>query len=80
MDRRAQRIPLQHLTGSAAFGPLELSVGPGVFVPRPETEWLLEWAVSELPGVCAPVVVDLCSGSGALAIGIAALVPTARVF
>ena len=80
VDRRARRIPLQHLTGSAAFGPLELSVGPGVFVPRPETEWLLEWAASTLSGVSAPVVVDLCSGSGALAIGIAVLVPTARVY
>lgn len=80
VDRRAQRIPLQHLTGSAAFGPLQLSVGPGVFVPRPETEWLLEWAVSGLSGAPAPVVVDLCSGSGALAIGVAALVPAARVF
>ena len=80
VDRRAQRVPLQHLTGSAAFGPLELSVGRGVFVPRPETEWLLEWAVSALAGVPEPVVVDLCSGSGALAIGVAALVPAARVY
>lgn len=77
---RARRIPLQHLTGTAAFGPLDLSVGPGVFVPRPETEWLLEWAVSRLSQIAEPVVVDLCSGSGALAIGIAALVPAARVY
>ncbi|MDL9937036.1 peptide chain release factor N(5)-glutamine methyltransferase [Gordonia sp. ABSL1-1] len=79
---RAQRIPLQHITGRAAFGPLELAVGPGVFIPRPETEWLLEWAVAQansVPTGAAPQVVDLCSGSGALAVGVATLVPDAQV-
>ncbi|GAY18221.1 peptide chain release factor N(5)-glutamine methyltransferase [Mycobacterium sp. shizuoka-1] len=75
---RCTRIPLQHLTGSAAFGPLDLQVGPGVFIPRPETEALLEWAVAQrLPE--AAVIVDLCTGSGALAIALATHWPRARV-
>jgi release factor glutamine methyltransferase len=75
---RAQRIPLQHITGRAAFGPAHLQVGPGVFIPRPETESLLEWALAQdLPQ--HPVIVDLCTGSGALAIALAASLPGARV-
>jgi release factor glutamine methyltransferase len=75
---RCRRIPLQHITGSAAFGPLELLVGPGVFIPRPETEALLEWALAQrLPE--HPVIVDLCTGSGALAIALATVWPRARV-
>lgn len=67
---RSQRIPLQHLTGAAAFGPVMLHVGPGVFVPRPETEAILEWASAQrLPA--RPVIVDLCTGSGALAVALA---------
>jgi release factor glutamine methyltransferase len=75
---RAQRIPLQHITGRAPFGPVVLDVGPGVFVPRPETESLLEWACAQqLPP--APTIVDLCTGSGALAVALAATMPRARV-
>lgn len=75
---RSRRIPLQHLLGTAPFGPLTLEVGPGVFIPRPETEALLEWACArELPD--NPVIVDLCTGSGALALGLAAHWPDARV-
>jgi release factor glutamine methyltransferase len=74
VDRRADREPLQHILGDAAFGPLTLAVGPGVFVPRPETELVLEWAVRACAQAGpAPHVVDLCSGSGALALGVAAL-------
>ena len=71
--RRAGREPLQHIVGSAPFGPLDLAVGPGVFVPRPETEVLADWAVRHLASnrSLRPVVVDLCSGSGALAAYIA---------
>jgi release factor glutamine methyltransferase len=75
---RSRRVPLQHLTGTAAFGPLTLSVGPGVFIPRPETEAMLEWAVAQsLPA--KPVVVDVCTGSGALALALARHRPDARV-
>ncbi|WP_115684819.1 peptide chain release factor N(5)-glutamine methyltransferase [Corynebacterium senegalense] len=77
--RRARREPLQHITGSAQFGPLELRVGPGVFIPRPETEVLAQWAVDILEAVADPLVVDLGTGSGALAIFIAAARPDARV-
>jgi release factor glutamine methyltransferase len=65
--RRAQREPLQHLTGAAAFRYRELAVGPGVFVPRPETEVLVGWILDRLADVESPLVVDLCSGSGAIA-------------
>jgi release factor glutamine methyltransferase len=75
---RSRRVPLQHITGTAAFGPLTLFVGPGVFIPRPETEVMLEWATAQrLPG--APVIVDVCTGSGALAIALAQHWPAARV-
>jgi release factor glutamine methyltransferase len=67
---RSRRVPLQHLTGTAAFGPIALHVGPGVFIPRPETEAMLEWATSQqLPA--RSVIVDLCTGSGALALALA---------
>jgi release factor glutamine methyltransferase len=80
VEQRAQRIPLQHIVGTAAFGPVDLAVGPGVFIPRPETEYLLEWAVGHLGSTPGPhVVTDLCSGSGALAIAIATMVPETRV-
>jgi len=77
--RRAQRIPLQHLIGSVQFGRATLTVGPGVFIPRPETESLVDWAVKAIAAVATPVVVDLCAGSGAIAIAISALRPDARV-
>lgn len=71
--RRANRVPLQHLTGSAAFRYLEVAVGPGVFVPRPETEAVAGWCVDALleDGLAQPLVVDLCTGSGAIALSIA---------
>ncbi|MDT5249822.1 MAG: release factor glutamine methyltransferase [Mycobacterium sp.] len=75
---RASRIPLQHLMTTAPFGPVLLNVGPGVFVPRPETEALLEWALTqELSD--SPMIVDLCTGSGALAVALAHARPQARV-
>ena len=79
LEQRADRVPLQHLTGRAPFRQLELSVGPGVFVPRPETELLVEWALARLSGLDGPLVVDLGSGSGAIALSIAHEHPGARV-
>lgn len=79
--RRAAREPLQHITGRAYFRYLELRVGPGVFTPRPETELLVDWAIDTLRAmdVADPVVVDLGTGSGAIAISIAQEVPRSRV-
>ena len=81
--RRAGREPLQHLLGTAAFRYVELAVGPGVFTPRPETELLAGWAVDQARAVLedgrVPVVVDLCTGSGAIALSVATEVPTAQV-
>ena len=96
---RAARVPLQHLTGRAGFRRLELSVGPGVFLPRFETEFVAGLAISHLialsggltgeavghapspgkPDGSRPVVVDLCTGSGAIALAIKDEVPTAAV-
>jgi release factor glutamine methyltransferase len=81
--RREAREPLQHLIGTAAFRYVELAVGPGVFVPRPETESLAGWGVDRAREVVAagrePVVVDLCTGSGAMALALATEVPEAHV-
>lgn len=81
LTRRASREPLQHLTGVAAFRHVELRVGPGVFVPRPETELLAGWAIGCARRVVGrpPVVVDLCTGSGAIARSVADEVPGAEV-
>jgi len=73
LDERARRVPLQHLTGRAHFRRLTLSVGPGVFVPRPETEVLVGLALAEVDRLCSGDgirVVDLCSGSGAIALAL----------
>ena len=75
---RLRRVPLQHLTGTAAFGPVTVHVGPGVFIPRPETESMLEWALAQ-PVSQRPVVVDLCTGSGALAWALSKHWPDARI-
>jgi release factor glutamine methyltransferase len=75
--RRARRVPLQHLVGSVGFRWIELLVGPGVFVPRPETESVAQWAIDHAPP--SPLVVDLCTGSGTLALSIANEVPGATV-
>ncbi|WP_277209947.1 peptide chain release factor N(5)-glutamine methyltransferase [Isoptericola croceus] len=75
VERRARREPLQHLTGWAAFRHLELAVGPGVFVPRPETEEVAQVAIDAASAIVADrgdaVVVDLCTGSGAIALAVA---------
>lgn len=85
VTRRAERIPLQHLTGTTGFRYVDLEVGAGVFTPRPETELLAGWAIDRArelvleEGGRAPVVVDLCTGSGAIALSVADEVPHAQV-
>jgi release factor glutamine methyltransferase len=69
--RRAERVPLQHLTGRAHFRSVEVEVGPGVFVPRPETEVMTGWAIEALASMTTaqhrPLAVELGTGSGAIA-------------
>lgn len=79
VERRAHRIPLQHIIGHVTIGAATVEVGPGVFIPRPETELVVDWALRALAGVAAPTVVDLCSGSGVIALAIAAARPDAVV-
>jgi release factor glutamine methyltransferase len=80
--RREAREPLQHITGRAFFRFLELQVGPGVFVPRPETESVVGWAIDAVRAmdVAEPLIVDLCTGSGAIALALAQEVPRSRVY
>jgi release factor glutamine methyltransferase len=78
--RRADREPLQHIVGMAPFRRIVVAVGPGVFVPRPETELLVDAVLPSVRAIEHPVVVDLCAGSGALGIAVAGEVPTAHVY
>ncbi|CAN5366981.1 peptide chain release factor N(5)-glutamine methyltransferase [soil metagenome] len=81
IERRAAREPLQHITGTTGFRALELAVGPGVFVPRPETEFVAGLAIDSLRSMAdeSPLAVDLGTGSGAIALSLATEVPHARV-
>ncbi|WP_411699904.1 peptide chain release factor N(5)-glutamine methyltransferase [Conyzicola sp.] len=82
VERRAAREPLQHITGRAPFRQLNLAVGPGVFVPRPETEQVVQFAIDALRATATaqPIGVDLGTGSGAIALAMATEVPHARVY
>ncbi|HEX5522444.1 MAG TPA: peptide chain release factor N(5)-glutamine methyltransferase [Pedococcus sp.] len=81
VELRASRLPLQHLTGRAGFRRLELRVGPGVFVPRPETELVAGLAIEAARAAGeSPVVVDLCTGSGAIALAVKDEVRAADVY
>ena len=82
VEKRSQRFPLQHITGVAYFRQLELKVGPGVFVPRFETESVTQLAVDALRAIPKenPIAVDLATGSGAIALSLAFEVPNARVY
>ena len=82
LERRVAREPLQHITGRAYFRSLELAVGPGVFVPRPETEQVAQFAIDALKAIPgpAPLAVDLGTGSGAIAFSLATEVPHSRVY
>ncbi len=80
VEERLTRVPLQHLTGRAHFRRLTLAVGPGVFVPRPETEVTAGIAIDAASEVGAGVVVvDLCTGSGAIALAVKDELPEATV-
>jgi release factor glutamine methyltransferase len=82
VTRRASREPLQHITGTAPFRHLELAVGPGVFVPRPETEMVVQHAIDALLHAPdpPPIGIDLGTGSGAIALAMATEVPHARIY
>ena len=79
VEERAGRVPLQHITGVAYFRHLALRVGPGVFIPRPETESVVQLVIDHVAGMPKPKVVDLGTGSGAIAGSIAHEVPGAEV-
>jgi release factor glutamine methyltransferase len=81
LARRLSRVPLQHLLGSTGFRHIEVEVGPGVFIPRPETELVTEAGLRELAQqpLGQRIAVDLCSGSGAVAISLAFEVDGCRV-
>lgn len=79
IESRVARVPLQHLTGTAGFRYLDLAVGPGVFVPRPETELLVDAVLVAIKDVAVPLVVDLCAGSGAIGLSVAHEHPDAVV-
>ncbi len=79
LDERARRVPLQHLVGSQAFWRHEFKVTPDVLVPRPETELLVETSLALLRGVPRPVIVDVGTGSGCIALSLAAELEEAEV-
>ncbi|MDH6125661.1 HemK/PrmC family methyltransferase [Kitasatospora sp. GP82] len=79
VDRRADGVPLGHLTGVAALGGIEVTVGPGVFVPRAQSEAVLSTGLRAIADLTGPLVVDLCTGSGAVALAIAHHRPDATV-
>lgn len=80
LARRTARVPLQHLLGEVEWGGVQLRSDTRALVPRPETEWLLHLALQELEPGAAPSVLDVGTGSGALALGIQAARPGAQVW
>jgi release factor glutamine methyltransferase len=80
VDERARRVPLQHLTGTASFRRIDLAVGPGVFIPRPETEAVAQLVIDRAARLDSPRIVDLGTGSGAIAAAVADEVPGAEVY
>lgn len=79
LARRVAGEPVAYLTGRRGFWTLDLEVGPGVLVPRPETELLVEAALERLRPLDAPAILDLGTGSGAIALALAAELPRARI-
>lgn len=80
VERRAAGEPVQHLTGAAPFRHETVRVGPGVFIPRPETEVMTGWVVERLRGRPAPRIVELCTGSGAISLALSREIPDARIW
>ncbi len=80
VERRARREPLQYITGKQEFWGLPFNVTPAVLIPRPETELIVEEALKRTADVSAPVIIDLCTGSGCIAVSLAHALPKARVF
>jgi release factor glutamine methyltransferase len=80
LDRRAEREPVQYITGMQEFWGIEFTVSPDVLIPRPETELVVETAAGLLTNIDAPVLVDLCTGSGCIAVSLAKELPGARIF
>ncbi len=81
LARRETGVPVQYLTGTAPFRHVEVAVGPGVFIPRPETEVMTGWALERLAEAGeSPLVVELCAGSGAISLAIADEFPAARQY
>lgn len=79
VQSRCHHEPLQYVLGSWPFLGLQLQVGPGVLIPRPETEEVCLYGIAMLQGMATPTVLDLCTGSGALALGVQAAIPHAAV-
>ncbi len=81
IGRRAKREPLQYITGKQEFWGLEFIVSPDVLIPRPETELIVETALKKARGAAGPLtIVDLCTGSGCIAVSLAKEMPTVRIF
>jgi len=80
VSRRAEGMPLQYVTGEMPFRHLVIHVEPGVFIPRPETEVLVDVALEHITALPEPIVVDLCTGSGCVAVSVASEHPGARVW
>lgn len=80
VTQRLSRVPLQHIIGTAPFRRMNLRVGPGVFLPRPETELLAEAAIRHLRSQDQRVAVDLCSGSGAITLALATEVDDVQAY
>ena len=80
IERRKLREPLQYITGTQEFWGIPLTVTPDVLIPRPETEFVVEAALKAVSGHTTPVIVDLCTGSGCIAISLAKELPKARLF
>jgi release factor glutamine methyltransferase len=79
VEKRAGRVPLQHITGAVEFMGMEFAVRPGVFIPRPETEFVVVEALKLLEQVASPVVLDMCTASGVIAVSVAVGKPSALV-